>query len=132
MRLYNEKLISYLKHKNFITESLRQIIQKHIDLTNLRTKIWVSRDPYANDPLVSSYKSKYPIVLGIIKEFWHSHWHYIAACRDLGVAYKVIDISDPDWQQVVESSGCDAFLIHPSVQFSIWKQMCDERLRIIT
>lgn len=69
--------------------------------------------------------------LGIIKEFWHQHWHYIAACRDLRVSYKFLDISGPNWLQVIEESGCDAFLIRPSVQLSIWKQMFDERIRVI-
>ena len=126
------KLILYLKRKNLIPQGLRALIQKHVAVLNLRTASWIAKDPYANEPPVSSYKSKYPYTLGIIKEFWHVHWPYIAACKEMGVAYKLIDISGPDWIDVINDSACDAFLVSPSVELSIWKQMFDERLRIIT
>ena len=131
MNSFINKFILYAKRENFLPDKLKNFIQKHMDVLDLRTASWISKDPYANDPPVSSYESKYPYVLGIIKEFWHMHRHYIAACRDLGVAYKVLDISGPDWQDVIKRSGCDAYLVYPSVQFSIWKQMYDERLRIM-
>jgi hypothetical protein len=46
-------------------------------------------------------RSRY--VLGIVEEFDDNHLPYIAACEDLGVRYKTIDISGPDWIQVVRS-----------------------------
>lgn len=131
MKSFISKLILHAKRRNLLPDELRRLIQKHVNVMEIRKASWVSKDPYANDPPVSSYESKYPYVLGIIKEFWHGHWHYIAACRDLGVAYKVLDISGPDWEDVIKNAGCDAFLVQPSVQFSIWKQMYDERLRIV-
>jgi hypothetical protein len=124
-------LAIWVKRHNLIPEGLRRFIQKHTNILDARRAWWIANDPYANDPSVSSYEPKYPYTLGIIKGFWHGHWPYIAACRDLGVAYKVLDISGPDWLEVVEQSGCDAFLVSPSVQLSIWKQMYDERLRVI-
>ncbi len=114
-----------------IRPQLRSFILRHVSLMDSRTEWWRSKDPYLNDFPYSTYESKYPVKLGIIKEFWHRHWPYIAACRDLGVAYRVIDISGPDWIEAIEKSECDAFLIWPSVQISIWKQMYDERLRIM-
>jgi len=132
MRAFDKDLVLYLKQKGLVPEALRRFLQKHINVMELRAASWIAQDPFANDLSASTYESKYPHVLGIIKEFWHLHWHYIAACRDVGVAYKVLDISGPDWQKVIETSGCDAFLVRPSVQVSIWKQMYDERLRIMT
>jgi hypothetical protein len=37
----------------------------------------------------------------------------------------------PDWQNTVANSGCDAFLIWPSAGVSIWKEMVDDKLRIL-
>jgi glutathione synthase/RimK-type ligase-like ATP-grasp enzyme len=127
-----KKLMLHSKKKNLVPNRLKKNIQKYLDVGNLRKASWISQDPYANNPPVSSYKSKYPYIFGIIKEFWHMHWHYIAACRDLGVAYKVLDISGPDWQDIIKKSNCDAYLVRPSVQFSIWKQMYDERFSAMT
>lgn len=100
-------------------------------MLNVRGANWIAKDPYVNDPPCSSYEPRYSSTLGIIKEFWHGHWHYISACREIGVAYKLLDISGPDWPQIIEESGCNAFLVRPSVVVSIWKQMFDERLRVM-
>lgn len=70
-------------------------------------------------------------VLGIIEEFDKNHLPYIIACEELGVHYKIINISEPDWIQVIRGCGCDAFLVWPSFKVSIWKRMFDERLKVM-
>lgn len=124
--------VIWLRRHNLVPEGLHRFIQKHANMLDVRTASWIAKDPYRNDPPASFYEPKWPYTLGIIKEFWHRHSRYVAACRELGVAYKLLDISGPDWLEVVRQSGCDAFLVCPSVQVSIWKQMYDERLRVIS
>jgi hypothetical protein len=75
--------------------------------------------------------SEEKITLGILKEFRNKHRFYVAACTDLGVPYQVVDISGPDWTTVVRDTACAGFLVHPSAKLSIWKQMYDERLRVM-
>ncbi len=91
-------------------------------------------------PLSGSYRSIEPVlplrnksqyVLGIIEEFDNNHLPYIAACEDLGVRYKTLDISGSNWIQVVRDRGCDAFLVWPSFNVSIWKRMFTERLKVM-
>lgn len=125
------KLAIQVKRYNLIPQSLQRFIQTHTNMLDIRTTIWVAKDPFAKDPPASSYEPRYPFTLGIIKEFWHLHYKYIAACREMGVAYKVLDISGPDWLKIIEKSNCDAFLVCPSVEVSVWKQMYDERLRVM-
>lgn len=69
--------------------------------------------------------------LGIIEEFSGFHVDFVEACRDLGVPYSVLDISGPDWLDVVVDSGCDAFLVKPSCLVKLWKDRYDERLRVM-
>jgi hypothetical protein len=95
-------------------------------------QIWIAEDPYSDCPFESEYPGKFDVKFGIIREFTHMHKHYIAACRKLGVPYKLIDISGPDWLDNIRKSGCDAFLVWPSAYITIWKHMYDERLKIIT
>lgn len=131
MRFFVLKLGMWIWRHNLIPEWMLCFVQKYINMLEIRAASWIAKDPYMNDPPVSSYQPKYPYTLGIIKEFWHCHWHYISACRELSVTYKVLDISGPDWLEVIEKSGCDAFLVYPSVHLSIWKQLYDERLRVM-
>jgi len=92
---------------------------------------WRAMDPYANIEEVSTYPAKVDVKLGIIKEFAHAHKDYVGACRDLGVPYKILDLSGPDWVEVVRNCDCDAFLVRPSCELSVWKRMYDERLRVM-
>lgn len=110
---------------------IRSFILRRISLLDSRTEWWRSKDPYRDDLPYSTYESRHPVRLGIIREFWHRHWPYVAACRELGVAYELIDLSGPDWLGNIRNCACDAFLVWPSVQTSMWKQMYDERLRIV-
>ena len=69
--------------------------------------------------------------LGILREFMHYHKWYIAACRELGVSYRLIDLSSNDWIARVGESGCDAFLAWPSADLRAWRDLFDDRLRLM-
>jgi len=110
---------------------LRRLVLRLIGQEDFQRRLWDTDDPYAGAEEVSTYPPKVDVTLGIIKEFTHAHRWYVGACRDLGVPYKLLDIFGPDWINVVQNSGCDAFLVRPSAHFTIWKQMYDERLRVM-
>jgi glutathione synthase/RimK-type ligase-like ATP-grasp enzyme len=95
-------------------------------------KLWEGRNHHPAAELSSTYESPYPWTLGIVSEFTNSHSHFVGACRDLKVTYKVLDISGPNWIDVIHESGCDAFLVRPSVEITIWKQMYDERIDVLS
>lgn len=109
----------------------RRFIQRFLSLDEYDRENWLASDTYADAEEVSSYPGKVDVRLGIVKEFTRLHRHYIGACRELGVPYKVVDISGPDWIDVIENSGCDAFLVRPSGEITVWKQMYDERFKIM-
>lgn len=131
MDAYLKKAVLFVKRYDLFP-GVRRFAQQHFDLTSLRTIRWEADDPFDETMMVSDYQPDHPWVLGIVKEFWHNHRHFIAACRELRVAYKVLDLSQPDWLQAVEESGCHAFLVVPSIHFSVWKQMYDERVRMLS
>ncbi len=125
------KSLRWMKRRHLVPKSLAQFILRHSNLLEVRKAIWMAGDPYEEMPLASSYQTKYPCMLGIVREFCRGHLPFVAACRDLGVAYRVIDISGPDWIEIIRQSGCDAFLARPSAFTSVWKQMYDERFRVM-
>lgn len=90
-----------------------------------------AENPFLDCETVSTYPASVDVTLGIIREFLHTHKYYIGACRTMGVPYKLVDISGPDWQDVIANCQCDAFLVRPSARSPVWKQMCDERIRIM-
>jgi len=88
------------------------------------------RNPYSKEPDYWQ-ASDSPCLLGIVKEYMHYHKVYIAACRELGVSYKLLDLGCTGWIERFHASGCDAFLVWPSSSLSVWKDLYDDRLRIL-
>lgn len=102
-----------------------------VDLRQAHAPTAPLSDSHRNIEPVFPLRKKSPYVLGIIAEFDNNHLPYVAACEDLGVRYKILDISGPDWIQVVRGCGCDAFLVWPSFKVSMWKRMFNERLKVM-
>jgi glutathione synthase/RimK-type ligase-like ATP-grasp enzyme len=73
--------------------------------------------------------SKYTV--GIVKEKWHLHSSYIKACKELNISYTVIDFFLKDWFQVLKSKKIDLLIVRPSVQYTPWKDMFDNRLELL-
>jgi glutathione synthase/RimK-type ligase-like ATP-grasp enzyme len=118
--------------KRLIPRPLKYLGRRLLPLESYDPQKWLAEDPYAEIEEVSTYAGRVDVCLGIIKEFTRIHSFYIGACRELGIPYKVIDISGPDWLDRIHNSGCDAYLVRPSGQVTAWKQMFDERLKILT
>jgi len=87
-------------------------------------------NPYASEP-DEWYAEGSPCLLGIVRELTHYHKVNIAACRELGVSYKLLNLHRSDWLESFASSNCDAFLVWPSAFLTVWKDMYDDRLRIL-
>ena len=82
-------------------------------------------------PPESDYPTASPWRIGIVHDLFYNHESYIAACRELKVAYKTVDLFASDWIQQVREARCDAFVAWPSECLSEWKRMYDERLKLI-
>ncbi len=117
--------------RDLFPQSLKRLGRRLLPQDAYQRALWAVEDPYARAEAVSTYPGKAEAVLGILKGFGVGHAHYITACRELGVPYKVVDITGPDWIEAIRDSGCDAFVVWPGNMRTVWKQLYDERLRVI-
>jgi hypothetical protein len=79
----------------------------------------------------SDYASPYPFSIGIIADTSYYFAHHVKACREMSVAYRLVDLSADNWVELVRESGCDAFLASPSTLLTSLRHMFDERLRVL-
>jgi hypothetical protein len=119
------------KYKKFVPASVRKILRGSVSFVDYNIHQRQLRNPFHNEPDSMIFPGS-RVTLGIFKENYQYHKSYIAACRSLKVSYKLLDLYSPDWQQRVNDSGCDAFLVWPSVGLSVWKEMVDDKIRILT
>lgn len=69
--------------------------------------------------------------LGVVKDRMLRHSYYEAACLELGIPYRVIDIDGADWMSGVTDGECAAFAVRPFVLTREGKAMYDDRVRIM-
>ena len=118
-------------YKKFIPASVRKLLRNKISFVDYNIHQRQSKNPFYGEPDSMTFPGC-EVTLGIFKENYQYHKSYIAACRSLKVNYKILDIYSPDWQQEVKDSACDAFLVWPSFGLSIWKEMVDDKMLILT
>jgi hypothetical protein len=82
-------------------------------------------------PPQSEYASPYPFTIGVFTDTGYGFARNVRACREMGVSYRVLDLSSANWVEMVRESGCDAFLATPSTLLGTQRQMFDERLRVL-
>lgn len=82
-------------------------------------------------PIESDYDSPYGVHVGIFLDSSYTFAFHVAACRDLGVRFKVIDLLASDWCRRVIEAGCDAFLASPPTLRSLWRRAYEERLWVV-
>ncbi|UCG42185.1 MAG: hypothetical protein JSU73_09935 [candidate division WOR-3 bacterium] len=82
-------------------------------------------------PVRSDYLSPYPFTIGVVTDTSYYFSHHVKACQEMRVAYRLVDICQGNWVELVRESGCDAFLASPSTLLSSLRHMFDERLRVL-
>lgn len=120
-----------IRIKPLVPQWLITFIKRHWATPSYNKYMWEKSDPFHGLEPLSARETNTSHTLGIIKEFAHNHVYYVAACLELKVPYKLIDISTTDWIEKVQESQCDAFLVWPSPVLTIWKEMYDERIKIM-
>lgn len=112
-------------------ESLKRVGRRLFGNEAYYRELWRAQNRFADVEEVSTYAPRVNIRLGIITGFTYCHHNFLGACRSLGVPYRLVDISRDDWIQTVRAADCDGFLAHIPSNLSIWKQMYDDRIRIL-
>lgn len=72
-----------------------------------------------------------PVIVGIIKERWGMHSHYIDACEELKFSYCLIDLFASNWKDQIKKAKFSFLVVRPSVQYAPWKAMFDDRIALI-
>jgi len=112
----------------FIPEKLRTILRNHFNFSDYDLTQRKALNPYIN--LTEKTYSDGP-VFGIIEDVTQQHKHYIAACREMKVSYKVFNLLDNDWISNFQNSNCQTILVWPTNFSTVHKQLFDYRLRIL-
>ena len=109
---------------------IKKIVYYYFNLFNIRGNKNKSKWEKYNFPLEKNFENS-KIKVGIVKEAWNLHYYYIIACNELNISYKVLDIFSVNWLEEFINSKVNVLIFRPSVQYSPWKQMFDNRIKLL-
>jgi hypothetical protein len=113
----------------FVPRTVRDALRTIVSLSEYDLARRQAGNPYLDESGQSFAGS--PACLGVIVDTAQHHKHYISACRELNISYRVIDLLADNWVERVCGSACDAFLIWPSSASTVLKAVFDSRLKIM-
>jgi hypothetical protein len=110
---------------------LKRIGKKFILGRRYEHRKWERNNPFVGTEYEWSFEGSSENTLGIVFDVGHFHRYWMAACIDMNVSYRVVDISTSDWVDRVVSSGCSAVGCWPMYSTPVMKDMIDERLLLM-
>lgn len=135
-RKWGSRLIDFIvnirasKISNIIPKPLKRLFYQILPKQSLEQKTWEAKCRKKVES-AKAIPHRVPITLGIIRDSMYRYGNYEVACLELGVPYKLVDITCSAWIKQIKDSGCDAFLVWPPYINTLNKQIFDERLRTI-
>ncbi len=117
--------------RRWVPRKVRHGVQRVVPLTQVKLRHAERSNPFAD--VVSSDEDTYGagVVFGIVRNVAQYHRHYVAACLEMGVPFRVLDLSGPDWVQRVRGSGCGVFLVWPDAHLASWNMMIKDRVEVM-
>lgn len=116
--------------KNKLVLSIKKFLYYNFNLFYKR-EAQVYKELGVFDDCIEEYFESSNIVVGIVKERWFLHRFYILACKELKISYKVIDLFSYKWLEEIKASNLDFLVVRNSVQYTPWKDMIDNRVRLL-
>lgn len=128
------KIGSYLNNRalyNLTPGWLRSLGRQLLPFHSYINEVWAKENEYVNTKFEWGYNFGSEYSLGIFYDLSHYHRFYIKACIEEKITYRVIKLHSDNWIDLINESGCDAFLAYPTVVNTVWKKMFDDRLHFI-
>lgn len=83
-------------------------------------------------PETGDYGSDSRFRIGIVHDSSYTYSTHVAACMELRVSFKVVDIMQDDWMKQVENASCDAFMAVPPTLLNIRRLLFEERFKVLS
>ncbi len=117
--------------RRWVPRGVRRAIQRRVSLSALKLRARERANPLSDVVSSEDNPSGSPFVFGIIRNAAQYHRHFVAACLEEGVPFRVLDLSGSDWLEIAEESGCEVLLVWPDAFLSVWNRMVKDRVEIL-
>ena len=117
--------------RRWVPRSVRHAVQRFVPLTEIKLRRAERNNRLATVASSDDNAFGATVRVGIVRNAAQYHQHYVAACLEMGVPFRVVDLSVPDWMQQIRQSGCGVYLVWPDAHLATWNAMIKDRVQVM-
>lgn len=117
--------------RTVVPRPLRFALQRLVPTGDVKRRYFERRNPLSSVMASDDAGLDGQFRLGIVWNRAQFHTNYVAACRELGVPFRVIDLYAGDWLRRTRESGCDAFVAWPDATSTPAAKVIKDRLDVL-
>src|SRR6056297_2926418 len=117
--------------RRWVPRRLRYMVQRVVPMSGLKARWFASRNSLADVVASDENDFRSPVRVGIVFNRAHFHRHFVAACREMSVPFRVVDISGADWDSVISQSGCGLIMAWPDATLVPLAKVIKDRLDLV-
>lgn len=117
--------------RQWVPRSVRHGVQRIFPLTEVKLRYAERKNVLATVNSSDHDAFGAGLRVGIVRNAAQYHQHYVVACMELGVPFRVLDLSGPDWIQRIKQVGCGVFLVWPDAHLASWNAMIKDRVEVM-
>jgi len=109
--------------RRWVPARVRFAVQRIVPATQLKLRYREETNPLAGVEASDENRGESPVLFGIVRNASQYHTHYVRACLEMGVPFRVLDLARSDWLETARGSGCQVLLVWPDAFLSVWGRM---------
>ncbi len=117
--------------RRHVPRSVRFAIQRIIPVSALKLRYFERRNPLAEVSSGNDSRVDVPVRVGIFRNRAQFHTVFIAACQEIGVPFRVIDLYGDDWLERTREADCDIHVAWPDATSTPAAKVIKDRLDIL-
>ena len=117
--------------RRWIPRPVRFAVQRFVSLEDMKRRYNRDLNPLAGIRESDVNTAGSPIRFGIVENRMHYHKHFVAACLELGVPFRVLDFYGSDWWLRYRAAGCDVLLAWPDASSPNAARVLKDRLDLL-
>jgi len=117
--------------RRWIPQRARFFLQRSVSMTSFKLKYFEELRPLAAVTSSEEGAAESSVRFGIVRNAASYHTEFVAACLEMEVPFRVLDLFKSNWLQEVEDARCDILLVWPDAVLSIWNEMIKDRVSVL-
>lgn len=117
--------------RRWVPRPLRHAFQRYVSLTDWKLHLRRRENPLRDVFESDENRANSPLRFAIVYNAAQYHRHFVQACLEIGVPFRVVDLYRADWLEQVKDSGCEVLLVWPDAVRSVTARLIKDRVEVL-